>query len=264
MDMYAADWPLRSSATIVHPELENDSQDDEQHGEAAISRPTSPHPPSVYSVDDYRSILKAQSPFSETTVDEYVLDEYYEPQTSSSALYTPPRLAPSDRLLRLPTPFANQIFSTLSPQTAQSSPSLSSSVTTAASSPDPLEASSFAGWPFSEVTAHLEPLRTKRHFSSLRTAKRLPHRSNPPWEVHAIVQVRESVNPGFQDSDSTGKTQASVGLGLTNDEPARTLGNNVEPCGLPLDSPNPLEPLEPTPWPERYGMYSRLPYAVVS
>lgn len=258
MDMYAADWPLRASATATHPGFEDNSQDDEQEGDMAPSTPTIPHPPSLFSVDDYRSILKAQSPFSQSTVDEYVLDECHRPRTLSRDLYIPPRLAARDRLPRLPMPFASQIFSThtsLSPHTAQSSPSLSSSITTAASSPDPLEASHFANWPFSEVTAHLEPLRTKRHFSSLRTAKRLPHRNSPPWEVHAIIQVRESVNSGVQHDNSSGKAQAPIGLGVTNDDSAHTPGISIELPGIELPG-LPEDSVEPAPWTGRYGKLS--------
>lgn len=86
-------------------------------------------------------------------------------------------------------------------------PSLSSSITTAPStstsecfSPvawQPLEWT----WP---VTTSQEPIRTKRRFTSLKQAKRLPHREGGLWEVHATVtDLGRADFRGHSSADST-------------------------------------------------------------
>ena len=80
--------------------------------------------------------------------------------------------------------------STPQPHHYESSPSLSGSVTTFESSPThtPTDFGSSFGEqrPF-ERSQLIEPIRSKRKFSDLRTAKRLPHRSCGVWQVHAVV-----------------------------------------------------------------------------
>ncbi|QIW97430.1 hypothetical protein AMS68_002948 [Peltaster fructicola] len=210
MEMDDADWPLRSNATTAHHALEHILQDMEEEQESFHeSKPSTPHPPSLFSAEDYRSILKAQSPFSEGTIDEYVLNQHSGTTATRKELLLAPRLVPRARSPR-PSSLEDQTFQHL-PLVSQSSPSLSSSVTTASSSP---ASPNFAGWPFSVVTAQLEPLRTKRRFSSLRTAKRLPHHNSPPWEVHAIIQVRQSIGfgTGLEHSDSSSQLHALPGV----------------------------------------------------
>lgn len=218
MGMDDANWPLRATVDNVACSLESISQDEGPEELYVLSRPSTPQPPSIYSVHDYRSILATQTPFSEPFTDEFVFGESVDPQQSNESLYMPPRLAPRVRLPRLPAPFETQHFpphAPLSLHITHSSPSLSSSVTTASSSsPASPETSSSAAWPFSEVTAQLEPLRTKRRFCSVRTAKRLPHRNSPPWEVHAIIQVCDTGALGIHQNGGDGRddTQTLPGL----------------------------------------------------